>query len=279
MKKILFILFSSLVTQNTFAMSNCAKGISDVQKITNQTISLNDKKKKLIGIAQNDPRYKKMVFAAIGELYFKQANYKKAKTYFSKMNNSGGCKSFNDDLYKLEYATTLSQMGKEKGAAEIFETFKGSTAHLPKVVEEAYLSYLNINKTAKQLTSEINSAKNLITRPSIKVRVQFEKNSAQITPKGKQQINEIYRVMSKPTFKNLSYLLTGHTSLEGSENYNMNLSIKRANAVKMALINKSNNLSSYLRAEGKGETKPITKEINPIANKRNRRVEIMVLTE
>jgi len=101
--------------------------------------------------------------------------------------------------------------------------------------------------------------------------IQFEYNSAKITDKGIQQINELAGAIKQ--YKNDKFEIIGHTDTSGSEEYNLSLSKKRAAAVISELKNKHGINTSRLSSVGKGEDDPIDKN-NP-SSAENRRVEIL----
>ena len=56
--------------------------------------------------------------------------------------------------------------------------------------------------------------------------------------------------------------LTGHTDLQGDEDYNINLSIRRANFVKDYIVKKGGKAEN-IKVKGKGETQPVSIDLNP----------------
>ncbi|RYY37484.1 MAG: OmpA family protein [Sphingobacteriaceae bacterium] len=73
--------------------------------------------------------------------------------------------------------------------------------------------------------------------------------------------------------QSVKFLLGGHSSNEGSDAHNMQLSIERANSVKTYLVNSGVN-GSNLTVQGYGESKPITTNTDEASRAQNRRVEI-----
>ena len=68
--------------------------------------------------------------------------------------------------------------------------------------------------------------------------------------------------------------IEGHTSISGSPEYNQKLSERRAEAVMRYLISRGVP-AAQLRAVGYGETRPITTDPSPEAQKVNRRVTLV----
>jgi outer membrane protein OmpA-like peptidoglycan-associated protein len=69
-------------------------------------------------------------------------------------------------------------------------------------------------------------------------------------------------------------VIEGHTDSVGSDQYNQELSQRRAQAVQAALQERGVN-SSQISAYGKGETFPVASNDNPAGRQQNRRVELV----
>ncbi|HEY4165156.1 MAG TPA: OmpA family protein, partial [Reyranella sp.] len=68
---------------------------------------------------------------------------------------------------------------------------------------------------------------------------------------------------------------TGHADRSGPENYNMALSLRRANAVKDALV-RDGVPATAISVIGKGETQPLVPTADGVREPQNRRVEIVL---
>jgi len=104
----------------------------------------------------------------------------------------------------------------------------------------------------------------------IDLNVQFENNSAKLKAAA---INDIQRVADfMNLYKGTSAVIEGHSSAVGSAKYNLSLSQKRADAVKMELINKFNVTASRLSSKGFGETQLLSTGNTKADHEANRRV-------
>lgn len=74
---------------------------------------------------------------------------------------------------------------------------------------------------------------------------------------------------------NARIVATGHTDKSGPDDYNMALSLRRANAVKDALV-RNGVPASAISVIGKGETQPLVQTADGVREPQNRRVEIVL---
>ena len=73
-------------------------------------------------------------------------------------------------------------------------------------------------------------------------------------------------------------LIEGHTDSTGSDELNMTLSQKRADAVKEALTGKGVS-ADRITTKGYGKKYPVASNDSPAGRSQNRRVEIIILNE
>jgi len=109
-----------------------------------------------------------------------------------------------------------------------------------------------------------------IIEQSVIVRaVDFEFNSTNLTAPAQQTLDEVASALL--TQPELHVEIQGHTDSIGSSAYNLNLSQKRADAVRAYLISKGISASA-LAAKGYGKTKPIADNNTAEGRAENRRV-------
>lgn len=82
-------------------------------------------------------------------------------------------------------------------------------------------------------------------------------NSAEIQPKGKQELDQFAAELRGVSYSTI--VVTGHTDAIGSERYNQRLSQDRADMVKDYLVHAAGIPSSNISAKGVGETQPVTR--------------------
>ena len=101
----------------------------------------------------------------------------------------------------------------------------------------------------------------------------FKYDSAEVRPELVTELIEVANILKQ--YPETVILIEGHTDSVGTEAYNLDLSNRRANAVKNILV--QNGVSSTrLEAIGYGESKPIASNETADGRQKNRRVEIKI---
>jgi len=111
---------------------------------------------------------------------------------------------------------------------------------------------------------------------AIDLQVQFAFNSADLQPQGRQQLDELAMALSDQTVLADGFEVIGHTDRVGSADYNVQLSMERAVAVKNYLVTMHGLSPVRLKTAGMGYTQ-LADPSNP-SGAINRRVEIRRLT-
>jgi outer membrane protein OmpA-like peptidoglycan-associated protein len=108
-----------------------------------------------------------------------------------------------------------------------------------------------------------------VLRATFKGEAYFDTDSSNLKPGAYAELRRISDVLNK--YPQTTIEIGGHTDVRGSEEYNQTLSLKRAEAVKTALL--QNGIASQrMVAIGYGETRTISSE-----HAVNRRVEIIIV--
>ena len=123
---------------------------------------------------------------------------------------------------------------------------------------------------------EIERQQNEILKLTMSSEVSFDFNSARIKPSFYSPLNKIADIMNR--YPRTQIVVAGHTDSVGSEAYNMQLSLQRADAVADYLIMRGVE-RSRLRTEGRGESEPIATNDTAAGRSQNRRVEIFVVPD
>lgn len=114
----------------------------------------------------------------------------------------------------------------------------------------------------------------LITEGKFVTRgILFDVNSDKIKPESYGAIKDIANVITENG--EVKVQIIGHTDNDGDDAKNMELSKKRAEAVKQALIKQFGINGSRLTTDGKGESQPSDNNTSPEGKANNRRVEFI----
>lgn len=84
----------------------------------------------------------------------------------------------------------------------------------------------------------------------------FDFNKADVKPEGKKSLDKLADDLKSVNYDAVS--VTGHTDRIGSDKYNMNLSLRRAESVKTYLVNADGIEADKIYTSGKGKTDPVT---------------------
>jgi len=103
--------------------------------------------------------------------------------------------------------------------------------------------------------------------------ITFEFNKAVILPESKVVLGKVSASMKENP--DVTVVISGHTDNVGDEEYNRDLSMQRAQAVKDWLVN-DNIIASRMKVIGKGETEPTASNDTDEGRAENRRIEFMV---
>ena len=109
--------------------------------------------------------------------------------------------------------------------------------------------------------------------PSVNFPVQFAFGSAELSPEARGVPDQLGTALRSDELKAYSFRIVGHTDAVGSDEYNRELSRRRAEAVEEYLRSRFGVEGNRLRSVGLGKSQPYDAQ-NPF-NSINRRVEIV----
>lgn len=106
--------------------------------------------------------------------------------------------------------------------------------------------------------------------------VRFALDSAELTPEAKASLDGVAQTLGAA--KGTTVEVGGHTDDTGGAEYNLELSQKRANAVRDYLVSKGVDGAS-LTAVGYGNTRPLVSNVEVAGREMNRRVELKITSQ
>ncbi|MDJ0623508.1 MAG: OmpA family protein [Desulfocapsaceae bacterium] len=124
------------------------------------------------------------------------------------------------------------------------------------------------NAIARSEAASIQRDQDVLTA-TFKGEAFFDHDSAQLLPGGYSEVSRVASVLRK--YNQTQIEVAGHTDITGPADYNQQLSVRRAESVKNALIQQGV-APERIVAVGYGETQPISSN-----HATNRRVEIVIV--
>jgi len=135
----------------------------------------------------------------------------------------------------------------------------------------------DMDKQAEEIKSDIPGAKVERVEEGIKVefneKILFAFSQSNIGDSAKKNLDALVAVLNK--YPNTNIEIQGHTDSRGTDEYNMGLSIRRAEAVKTYLQNQGID-ASRMTTKGFGESAPAYSNDTQEGMAQNRRVEFLI---
>lgn len=182
-------------------------------------------------------------------------------------------------------------------SGDLFKKFSGSGAVPEEVLWDGLGDRLDIVESAADYTAVLEAADMagnrgasdpdtiavdvlvLVTERGLKIRIsniEFPFGSDEIKYRGKQILDRVAQILQK--YENYDVLIEGHTDDIGKEEYNLELSERRAKSVNDYLIGRGIRVDR-LKFVGMGETVPLYPNDSDENRRRNRRVEFMLIKQ
>jgi outer membrane protein OmpA-like peptidoglycan-associated protein len=134
-----------------------------------------------------------------------------------------------------------------------------------------------MDKQAEEIDRDIEGARVERVGEGIKITfdsgILFNVNESSLQATAMQNLDKLAVILNK--YEDTNILVEGHTDATGSEDYNMDLSIRRANSVGNYLTG-AQVLPTRFTMQGYGETQPIASNETVEGRSLNRRVEVAI---
>ncbi|NJC87389.1 MAG: OmpA family protein [Desulfuromonas sp.] len=111
---------------------------------------------------------------------------------------------------------------------------------------------------------------------TFKSDVLFDSGSASLKPGAYQEINRVSQVLTQ--YPETRIMVAGHTDSDGSEAFNQDLSVRRAEAIRNALVSQGVSTARITTA-GFGESQPVADNNTAAGKQLNRRVVITIVPQ
>ncbi len=126
----------------------------------------------------------------------------------------------------------------------------------------------SLSSSEREEIAEIASAK-----PNIDLEIQFDFNSAAISPTSMASVEALGKALSDPGLKGSTFVVAGHTDAVGNDAFNQDLSERRADAIKRYLVDHYGISGGDLVTVGYGESR--LKDLDHPDAAINRRVQVV----
>ena len=135
----------------------------------------------------------------------------------------------------------------------------------------------DMDKQAKEIQTQVPGAKVERVGEGIKVefneKILFAFSKSDLSDSAKMNLNNLATILKNNPNTNIE--IQGHTDSRGTEEYNMGLSLRRADAVRDYLISQDID-AARMTVKGYGETAPAYSNDTPEGMAQNRRVEFLI---
>ncbi len=134
-----------------------------------------------------------------------------------------------------------------------------------------------MDRQAEQLEETLPAAE--VERVGEGIAVTFESgvlfpfDSDQVLPAGRENLRQLAN--SLRDYPETEVLIVGHTDSQGTDEYNMALSHRRAASARQYLVGQGIN-GARIRVEGRGESEPVADNSTDAGRAQNRRVEVAI---
>ena len=134
-------------------------------------------------------------------------------------------------------------------------------------------SMRNRKTRSLSLTERDQMAEIAKDKPNIDLEIKFDYNSAEVSRQSAAAVQALGKAMSNPNLRGSTFMVAGHTDAAGGEGYNQELSERRADAIKRALVERFGLAPNDLVTVGYGKTRP--KDVANPMDPSNRRVQVV----
>lgn len=134
----------------------------------------------------------------------------------------------------------------------------------------SYISNIKITNAAPDTRNKLLTEGKLVT-----YGIYFDVNKDVVKPESYGTLNDIAKILNE--VPDVKVKIVGHTDADGDAAKNLDLSKRRAIAVKNELVKTFGVDASRLETDGKGKTEPVAPNDTPANKAQNRRVELIKL--
>jgi len=124
-----------------------------------------------------------------------------------------------------------------------------------------------------ETTVTLNDAQSV---PQVRMKIEFDYDSYTVREESFRLMDELGRALISDQLRNKGILIKGHTDSDGTDAYNLKLSLNRALSVKNYLVGNFSIKRKRLKVVGYGEAVPLASNTSAVNKQMNRRVEVQI---
>lgn len=157
---------------------------------------------------------------------------------------------------------------------KLTRSLSGSATQTPALSQNDTAFINRIRKTRSLSVADREQVASIAkTRPAVDLEINFEYNSASVSPTAQPQLHNLGKALTSAELSGSIFMLGGHTDAKGSDSYNQNLSERRAETVKKFLTENYKIPAENLVSAGYGKSE-LKNKADPTAAE-NRRVQVV----
>lgn len=177
-----------------------------------------------------------------------------------------------------ERLASLEQNMTQEQAAELSK-LRGDVKDQRRELEQAQQARAEAERRAEQAAADLARIATVKREPrgmviTLSGSVLFASGESQLLPSAQAKLSEVARALTQQN-PDARIVVEGHTDSQGKQDFNLELSEKRANAVREYLVSHGV-AQDRISAEGLGFSRPIADNKTAEGRANNRRVEIVV---
>jgi outer membrane protein OmpA-like peptidoglycan-associated protein len=168
---------------------------------------------------------------------------------------------------------TATNLSKEQNLES--EVKNGKTPYLvDRVKRGAYLCIDDVSITPAEARPTLEKALLVERKFTFSAGVLFDSGKSELRSEAASELEALYDFLQK--HPEIRIGISGHTDNVGTDEYNLDLSERRAKSVQQYLLDRGID-GTRIRSKGFGESKPVADNLTEAGRQKNRRVECVVL--
>ncbi|HEX8331478.1 MAG TPA: OmpA family protein [Segetibacter sp.] len=162
--------------------------------------------------------------------------------------------------------------------AVLDQVYRQDLRHPARLIEDVAMNNSLLYPPKKEITWLIVDTPPSMKQPVVDTLIipdiLFTSNSSEINKKFSKRLDSLLNKMTNKSYKEIE--VVGHTDNEGTDEYNQQLSVNRATAIKQYILTKKLSILQDIHTRGAGEYQPRASNKTPVGRQQNRRVEIIL---